>query len=103
MINESYIPNDSEINDLAELYKVFGDYTRVKILSTLLDEELCVGCITRLTHVSQSAVSHQLRLLKQSGLVKYRREGKQMFYSLDDEYVKSIIKISLEHIKHKRG
>jgi ArsR family transcriptional regulator len=84
--------------DVAELFKAFADTTRIKIISVLTEEELCVGAISELINVSQSAVSHQLRALKSAKIVKPRREGKQMFYSLDDEHIKKIYDMGLEHI-----
>jgi DNA-binding transcriptional ArsR family regulator len=94
--------NEIEINKMAEFFKVFGDHTRMQILITLLKEELCVQCITDMTQVSQSAISHQLRLLKASGLVKTRREGKKIYYSLDDEHIKIILEVAKEHVEHKK-
>ncbi len=84
--------------DVAELFKAFADTTRIKIISVLKEEELCVGAISELINVSQSAVSHQLRVLKVSKIVKPRRLGKQMFYSLDDEHIRKIYNMGLEHI-----
>ncbi|MBD5445349.1 MAG: helix-turn-helix transcriptional regulator [Lachnospiraceae bacterium] len=85
--------------DLAELFKVFGDSTRIKILYSLFENELCVYDIARLLNLSQSSVSHQLRILKTSKLVKFRREGKSIFYSLDDEHVREIISMGMEHVE----
>ena len=81
------LPPEENLYDLAELFKMFGDSTRVKILYALLESELCVCDIARLLNVSQSAVSHQLRVLKGGKLVKFRREGKTLFYSLADDHV----------------
>ena len=89
---------DELLYDLAELFKIFGDSTRVKILYALLEAELCVCDIARLLDVTQSAVSHQLRLLKASKLVKFRREGKTVYYSLADDHVISILSQGMEHI-----
>ncbi len=89
---------DEEMMKLAELYKVFGDSTRIRILSALMREELCVCDISELLGVSVSAVSHQLRILKQAELVKYRRDGKTVYYSLADDHVKTIIAQGAEHI-----
>ena len=94
----SRMPKDETLYDLAELFKIFGDSTRVKILYALLEEELCVCDIARLLDVTQSAVSHQLRLLKASKLVKFRREGKTVYYSLADDHVISILSQGMEHI-----
>ena len=93
------LPDDEILYDLAELFRVFGDSTRIKILYALFESELCVGDIATLLNLSQSSVSHQLRLLKTSKLVKFRREGKAMFYSLDDEHVRSIIALGMEHVE----
>ena len=94
----SQLPQDEVLYDLAELFKIFGDSTRVKILYALLEAELCVCDIAKLMDVSQSAVSHQLRALKGSKLVKFRREGKTLYYSLADEHVFRILSQGMEHI-----
>ncbi|MBQ4363848.1 MAG: metalloregulator ArsR/SmtB family transcription factor [Oscillospiraceae bacterium] len=93
------MPSDDVLYDLAELYKVFGDSTRIRILYALLDNELCVNDIAQLLGLSQTAVSHQLRVLKNNKLVKFRKDGKIVFYSLSDEHVRSIIEIGLEHVE----
>ena len=95
----SRMPDEDELYDLAELFKVFGDSTRIRILYVLFEEELCVCDIAQTLNMSQSAISHQLRILKQSGLVKNRREGKQVFYSLADDHVRTIIAQGREHIE----
>lgn len=95
----SKLPPDEVLYDLAELFKMFGDSTRIKILYALLEDELCVCDIARLLDVSQSAVSHQLRVLKSGKLVKYRREGKVMFYSLADDHVVRMISQGMEHVE----
>lgn len=92
-------PDDEILYDLAELFKVFGDSTRIKILYSMFEQELCVNDIARLLNLSQSSVSHQLRILKTSKLVKFRREGKSIYYSLDDEHVRSIISMGMEHVE----
>ena len=92
------MPEEDDLYDLAELYKVFGDSTRIKILYVLFAAELCVYDIARLLGMTQSAVSHQLRILKNNKLVKYRREGKTVFYSLDDDHVRSILQLGMEHL-----
>lgn len=89
---------EETIIDLSELFKIFGDSTRVKIINSLIDEELCVTDISEKTNTSQSAVSHQLRILKSSKLVKYRKVGNLIYYSLDDEHVKKIFELGCEHI-----
>lgn len=93
------MPEEEELYDLAELFKVFGDTTRIKILYTLFKSQMCVCDIAQILNMSQSAISHQLRVLKQAKLVKNRREGKQIIYSLDDTHISSIIRIGLEHVK----
>lgn len=93
------LPPDELLYDLAELFKIFGDSTRVKILYALLDTELCVCDIASLMDVTQSAVSHQLRVLKASKLVKFRREGKTVYYSLADDHVTRILSQGMEHIE----
>ena len=92
------LPPDEQLYDLAELFKIFGDSTRVKILYALLESELCVCDIAKLMEVTQSAVSHQLRVLKNSKLVKFRREGKTVYYSLADDHVLHILDQGMEHI-----
>ncbi len=93
------LPDEDELFDLAELFKIFGDSTRVKILYLLFESEMCVCDIAELTGVTVSAVSHQLRVLKSAKLVKFRKEGKSVFYSLADEHVGSILAQGLEHIR----
>lgn len=93
------MPDDEILYDLAELYKVFGDSTRIKILYSLFDEELCVCDIAAVLGMTSSAVSHQLRVLKQAHLVRSRRDGKAIFYSLSDSHVRSIIGQGIEHIE----
>lgn len=93
------MPDEDELYDLAELYKVFADSTRIKILYVLFESEMCVCDIAQLLEMSQSAISHQLRVLKQSKLVKFRRDGKTIFYSLADEHVRTIMDQGIEHIE----
>lgn len=92
------MPDEEMLYDLAEFYKVFADSTRIKILYALSKAEMCVCDIAEILGVSQSAVSHQLRMLKQMKLVKYRREGKSIFYSLSDEHIEDILSKGMEHI-----
>ena len=92
------IPEKQTIDAIAELFKAFGDPTRVQILSHLERQELCVGDIAEAVALSQSAVSHQLRILKQMHLIKYRREGKNILYSLADDHVRTILEMGLEHV-----
>lgn len=94
----SEMPSDETLYDLAELFKVFGDSTRVKILYALFEAELCVCDIAQLLGMSQSAISHQLQVLKKSKLVKYRRKGKTVFYSLADSHVRTILGQGMEHV-----
>lgn len=94
----SGMPGDETLYDLAELFKAFGDSTRIKILYALFEAELCVCDIAQLLGLTQSAVSHQLRVLKNSRLVKFRRDGKTVYYSLDDDHVRKIIAQGMEHI-----
>ena len=93
------LPPEEDLLDLAELFKVFGDTTRVRILFVLFEAELCVCDLAEALHMTQSAVSHQLALLKRSKLVKSRREGKSVFYSLADDHVRTIIGQGMEHIE----
>ena len=92
------MPQDEKLFDLAEFFKVFGDSTRIRILWALEDREMCVCDIAYLLNMTQSAISHQLRSLKQVNLVKNRREGKVVYYSLKDEHIKLIFDIGMEHI-----
>ena len=96
------LPSDEKLNDLAELYKVFGDKTRVKILYSLISAERCVRDISSDVKMSLSAVSHQLKILKQAKLVKYRRDGKSIIYSIADEHVKTILQNGMEHINEPK-
>ncbi len=92
------MPDEEILYDLAELFKIFGDSTRIKILYVLFESEMCVCDIALLLNMTQSAISHQLRALKQSKLVKYRREGKTIFYSLADGHVRTILGQGMEHV-----
>ena len=92
------MPDEEILYDLAELFKIFGDSTRIKILYVLFESEMCVCDIAQLLGMSQSAISHQLRALKQSKLVKYRRDGKTIFYSLADGHVRTILDQGMEHV-----
>ncbi len=92
------MPEETTLYDLAELFKIFGDSTRIRILFVLLEAEVCVCDLADMLNMTQSAVSHQLRILKQSKLIKNRREGKSIFYSLADDHVRTIIAQGLEHI-----
>lgn len=92
------LPEEETLYDLAELFKVFGDTTRIKIICALYKGELCVCDIASLLNMTQSAVSHQLRTLKANRLVKFRREGKSVYYSLDDEHIMKIFNEGLNHV-----
>lgn len=94
-------PAEEHLYDLAELFKMFGDSTRIRILYALFESELCVGDIAQILNLSQSSVSHQLRILKDSKLVKFRREGKVIFYALSDEHVKTILSMGMEHVEEE--
>ena len=93
------IPEETELYDLAELFKIFGDSTRIRILYVLFEAEVCVCDLAEALNMTQSAISHQLRILKQNKLVKSRREGKSVFYSLADDHVRTIIDQGREHIE----
>ncbi len=95
------IPEEEKLYDLAELFKVYGDTTRIKIICALFKAEMCVCDIAALFSMTQSAISHQLRVLKQARLVKFRKEGKVVYYSLDDEHIKSIFDQGLLHINER--
>ena len=93
------LPADEVLYELAELFRIFGDSTRDKILYALFESELCVGDIAQARGMSQSSVSHQLRVLKAGKIVKFRREGKAVFYSLDDDHVRSIVDLGMKHVE----
>ena len=95
---EMQIPDEDTLFDLAELYKIFGDSSRVKILFSLLSREMSVNDIADELSMTQSAISHQLRILKTNRLVKYRREGKSLIYTLADEHVTQILQLGVEHL-----
>lgn len=92
------MPDENTLVDVAELFKVFGDSTRTRILSALFEAELCVCDIASLLNMTKSAVSHQLRILRQTKIVKNRKQGKEVYYSLDDEHIARIYKTALEHL-----
>lgn len=98
IVNET-MPEETELYDLAELFKVFGDSTRIRILFVLFEAEVCVCDLAKVLNMTQSAISHQLRILKQNKLVNSRREGKSVFYSLADGHVRTIIAQGREHIE----
>ena len=92
------LPDEEMLYDLAELFRIFADSTRIRILYALFEAELCVYDIASLLGMTQSAISHQLRLLKQAKLVRFRRDGKTIFYSLADDHVRTIIGMGMEHL-----
>lgn len=92
-------PPEEVLYEVAELFKVFGDSTRIRILYALFGNELCVGDIAEVLNMSQSSVSHQLRILKDAKLVKFRREGKSIFYALDDDHVYHIMEMGMKHVE----
>ncbi len=95
------IPSSDAILELADFFKILADSTRIRILSALLHAEMCVCDITVLLNMTQSAVSHQLRLLKQARLVKNRKDGKIVYYSLDDKHIKNVLSVGFEHLREK--
>lgn len=100
---KSIMPEEEDLYNLADFFKVFGDSTRIRIICALLNCEMCVCDIAVLLNMTQSSISHQLRVLKQARLVKFRREGKVVYYSLDDEHIKEIFNTGLLHVKEKWG
>lgn len=96
-------PNIEEIENLSNMFKLFADNTRLRIICSILNTELCVCDLCELLDLNQSTVSHQLQILRNAKLVKYRREGKQIYYSLQDEHIEQIISTSLEHILEEEG
>lgn len=95
---EKKMPQDRQLLELAELFKVFGDHTRVRILWALSNHEMCVCDLAVLLNLTKSAVSHQLRVLKQSRLVRYRKEGRTVYYSPDDDHIRRIFEQGMEHV-----
>ena len=96
---ENKMPEESELYELADLFKVFGDSTRIKILYVLFENEMCVYDIASILNMTQSAISHQLRVLKQNRLVRFRKEGKTVLYTLADEHVFTILRQGIEHVE----
>ena len=96
---ENKMPEERELYELADLFKVFGDSTRIKILYVLFENEMCVYDIANILNMTQSAISHQLRILKQNRLVRFRKEGKTVLYTLADEHVFTILRQGIEHIE----
>ena len=102
VIDKIKLPEEEFLYDLGDFFKILGDSTRIKILSALFQSEMCVCDIAALLGMTQSAISHQLRVLKQGRLVKHRKEGKVVYYSLDDDHIKHIVDQGLTHISEKR-
>ena len=98
---KGHMPEEELLYDLADFFKIFGDSTRIKILMALEKAEMCACDLAVLLNMTKSAISHQLKTLRQEKLVKYRREGKNTFYSLQDDHVKNILEIGLEHISER--
>lgn len=94
-------PNINELENLSELFKIIGDLTRTKILWILDRHEMCVCDIANVLNMTKSSISHQLAILRESGIVKYRKDGKEVYYTLDDGHIKKLYEIGLEHIEHK--
>lgn len=99
---QELMPDETILSDLAQLYKLFADGTRIKILYALFETELCVCAISEFLNMEQSAISHQLKKLKNANLVKDRREGKTVYYSLADAHVRSLIALGFEHLTEER-
>ena len=99
---KALLPDEDTLADVAELFKVFGDSTRTRILSALFEAELCVCDIASLLGMTKSAVSHQLRILRQTKVVKNRKQGKEVYYSLDDDHISRIYKMALEHLAEEK-
>lgn len=97
--NEICMPDDKFLFELCDLFRIFGDSTRIKILFVLMDREMNVGDIATELNLNQSAVSHQLRVLKDAKIVKFRRDGKSMYYSLDDDHVRNMLALGMEHVE----
>lgn len=102
VIDKIKLPEEEVLYDLGDFFKILGDSTRIKILNALFQSEMCVCDIAALLGMTQSAISHQLRVLKQGRLVKHRKEGKVVYYSLDDDHIKHIVDQGLTHISEKR-
>lgn len=94
-------PDDEELINLSELFKILGDLTRIKIIWTLDNNEMCVCDIANVLNMTKSSISHQLSILKNAGIVRYRKSGKEVYYTLDDEHINKLYEIGLEHIEHR--
>lgn len=96
------MPDEIMLTDLSEFFKIFGDSTRIKIICVLFEGEMCVSGIVEILEMSQSSISHQLRILKNQRIVRPRKEGKQVFYSLDDDHIKLIYEMGLDHLFERK-
>ena len=94
-------PDDKKLINLSELFKILGDLTRIKIIWTLDNNEMCVCDIANVLNMTKSSISHQLAILKNAGIVRYRKSGKEVYYTLDDEHINKLYEIGLEHIEHR--
>ena len=94
-------PDDKELINLSELFKILGDLTRIKIIWALDNNEMCVCDIANVLNMTKSSISHQLAILKNAGIVRYRKSGKEVYYTLDDEHINKLYEIGLEHIEHR--
>lgn len=94
-------PDVKELVNLSELFKILGDLTRIKIIWTLDNNEMCVCDIANVLNMTKSSISHQLAILKNAGIVRYRKSGKEVYYTLDDEHINKLYEIGLEHIEHR--
>ena len=94
-------PDDKELINLSELFKILGDLTRIKIIWTLDNNEMCVCDIANVLNMTKSSIQHQLSILKNAGIVRYRKSGKEVYYTLDDEHINKLYEIGLEHIEHR--
>ena len=98
---KSFLPSDDRLYRVAQFHKIIGDGTRCKILFALINEEMCVCDLANVLSMSKSSISHQLAKLRENGVVKSRKEGKEVYYSLDDEHVSELLSLTLTHIEHK--
>lgn len=96
-----YQPDVKELVNLSELFKILGDLTRIKIIWVLDNNEMCVCDIANVLNMTKSSISHQLAILKNAGIVRYRKSGKEVYYTLDDEHINKLYEIGLEHIEHR--
>ena len=97
------MPNNLLLNKISDFFKIVGDYTRLRIVYALLNSEMCVGDIANLLNMTKSSISHQLKELKERGLIKNRKLGKEVYYSLDDDHVKEVLEVARKHIVHKES